>query len=105
MILEGYGETFTVKAKIKKGRTISYDPERIVSEYGAKELSKTKEGVKVLERNAKKYEKELIQPSDPRFEKEWGKEVRQRNEEMREVRRESDRQWAERGGREKNYEG
>ena len=80
------------------------DPERIISEYGAEKLSKTREGVRVIEQAAAKYKKELLQPNHPDFKREYGKEIRERAEAQRELRKESDRQWAEKGGREKLHE-
>src|SRR3990167_1508465 len=87
--------------EVKEVRKQRSDPERIISEYGAKELSKTREGVRVIERAAAKYKKELLQPGHPDFEREWGKDVRRRQEEQRELKRQSDKEWADRGGREK----
>ena len=66
------------------------DPEAIIQEYGAVKLSQSSEGIRVLE-NAKAKYPELIQRGEPGFEKYWGKEVRQREKDMREVRAESQR--------------
>lgn len=73
------------------------DPERIISEYGATELSKTVEGRKVIERAARKYKAELVQPGHPEFEKLYGRQVREREEHRRENERIARDMWRERG--------
>lgn len=82
-------------------KRVRSNPERILKEYGAKELSKTREGVRVIERAASKYKKELLQPGHPDFNREWGKDVKAREEAHRDLRAESNRMWKDRGGREK----
>ena len=84
------------------GKVKRADPERIIHEYGATELSKTREGVRVIQQAAKKYERELLQPGDPLFEKEYGKEIKERNEAMREREQVAEREWKDRGGRSKH---
>lgn len=44
---------------------------------GVKELVKTAEGRRYLARLQKKYELDIIQPGDPRFEKVWGHKRKQ----------------------------
>lgn len=60
------------------------DPEAIIQQYGAMELSKTAAGRSVLT-NAKAKYPELIQRGEPGFESYWGKEVRQRERDMADV--------------------
>lgn len=81
-------------------RSGSYDPDRIIHEFGAKVLSETKEGQKVLEKARHKYRAELVQPGDPEFNKLYGKQVKERNEARRELQEQSRALWAEKGGRE-----
>ncbi len=81
------------------------DPERIIHEFGAKKLSETREGQKVLDRARKKYAAELVQPGDPEFNKLYGKQVKEREEARRELQRQSREAWEAKGGREtKVYE-
>ena len=70
---------------------IRTDPERIIQEVGAQKLSETPEGRSVLENARAKYATELIQPGDSRFNAYYGKEVRQRERHMAELREESKR--------------
>ena len=72
------------------GKKVRRDPEAIIQEYGAEKLVQTAEGRSVIE-NAKAKYPELIQRGEPGFEKYWGKEVRQRERDMAEVRQESRR--------------
>ena len=81
----------------KKG---SYDPERIIHEYGAKKLSETREGQIVLNKARKKYAAELVQPGDPEFNKLYGKQVKEREEARRELQEKSRSAWEAQGGRE-----
>ena len=73
--------------RLKGKRT---DPEAVIQEYGAEKLSKSSAGRAVLA-NAKAKYPELIQKGEPGFEAYWGKEVRQREKDMAEVRQESRR--------------
>lgn len=82
---------------IKSG---SYDPDRIIHEYGAKKLSETKEGQIVLDKARKKYATELVQPGDPEFNKLYGKQVKERNEARRALQEQSRALWEANGGRE-----
>lgn len=85
-------ETLVVKRSLGTRR----DPEAIIQEYGAEKLVQTAEGRRVIEDAKAKYP-ELIQPGEPGFEKYWGKEVRQREKDMAEVRAESQRLKREKG--------
>jgi len=81
---------------VEQGSRLRADPERILHEWGVGQLEKTGEGRVVLSNLRKRYEKELLQPSDPRFLKEYGKEIRERAEMKRENERISKEMWAER---------
>lgn len=85
--LEPLHSPLRFSVQVKKTRR---DPEAIIQEYGAAILSQSPEGVRVLQ-NAKAKYPELIQRGEPGFEQYWGKEVRQREKEMGEVRAESQR--------------
>lgn len=74
-----------------KVERIRVDAETIIQEYGVGELSKTAAGRSVIENARQKYRTELIQPSDPSFNAYYGKEVKQRERDMAELRAESQR--------------
>ncbi len=84
---------FVGTIRLKGRRT---DPEVIIAEHGAVKLAQTSEGRSVLA-NAKAKYPELIQRGEPGFEKYWGKEVRQREKDMEEVRATSQRMKREAG--------
>lgn len=67
------------------------DPEAIIQEYGAKKLSETQEGRRVLENARQKYRVELLQPGDPEFNKYYGKEIARKEKDRRELEAESRR--------------
>lgn len=54
---------------------------------GVNELLKSPSGRAYLGELQKRYWKETLQPSDPRFEKVYGKEIREREEKMERNRR------------------
>lgn len=74
-------------AKEQREKSMRSDPERIIQEVGAIELSKTTEGRAILDRARRKWKKELLQPTDPEFQKEYGPMLKQREE----LRRENER--------------
>ena len=96
------GCRFVKKEALIKRRV---DPERIISEYGATELSKTKDGVRVLEAARKKYRAELVQPGDPEFKKLYGKQHKEQAELRRHNEDVAKKMWEQRGGKEKINEG
>ena len=73
------------------------NPERIIQEVGATELSKTPEGRKVLIKAGEKYKAELTQPGDPEFKKLYGKQIKEQAEMKRENERISEKMWKDRG--------
>lgn len=73
------------------------DPDSIIAEVGAQMLSETAAGRSVLENARRKWEVDLIQPGDSRFNAYYGKQVRQRERDMAELRHESQRLKKERG--------
>ena len=74
-----------VPPKGEKERIMPSDPERIIKEYGGEELSKTIEGVKVIQRAAGKYKKELLQRDHPDFKREYKKEIKAEKKEIKVV--------------------
>ena len=79
------------------------NPERLLKEYGGKELLRTSEGRAVLSAARSKYKKELLQPSDPDFHKEYGKQIKQNEEAKRDLSATADRLWEGSGGRTKHF--
>lgn len=73
------------------------DPEALIREYGAAELSKTSEGRMVLRRAGEKYKAELVQPGDPEFKKLYGKQHRENEERRRENEAMANKEWKDRG--------
>lgn len=72
---------------ISTGKAVRRDPETVLAEYGAEKLSESTAGRAVLANARQKYKKELLQPADPDFYREYGKEIRAREEARREQER------------------
>lgn len=75
----------------------SRDPEALIKEYGATELSKTSEGRMVLRRAGQRYKAELVQPGDPEFNKLYAKQNKEIAERRRANEERSRKEWADRG--------
>lgn len=71
------------------------DAERVIQEVGVTTLSSSISGQRILEKARKKYAKELLQPSDPAFYREYGKEIRERNEARMAAVERSKREWGD----------
>ena len=62
---------------------------------GVNQLIKTAEGRKYLAKLQKKYEMDIIQPSDPRFKKVYGSAIKQRQKTKELQERKSRDEWSE----------
>ena len=69
------------------------NPERIIQEYGVKELQKSKEGRSILQNARVKYKEELLQPNDPDFQKVYGKQIKEREERRLEQVQQANKMW------------
>ena len=64
-----------------------------IPEGGVKELKETREGREYLAKLQKKHEIDLLQPSDPRFQKVYGDKLKYAEEKKHEAIRESSDMW------------
>jgi len=69
---------------------------------GAKELQKSPSGRRYLDKLRKKYELDVLQPSDPKFYKVYGKDIKRREENQ--SKQETEAQDMRASFREKNVE-
>lgn len=49
--------------------------EMIIKQHGAKKLSKSGDGIRVLKKAGEKYKLDLLQPGQPGFKEHWGHRV------------------------------
>lgn len=70
--------------------------EDILKRYGAKKLSESPSGREYLQKLRKQYEKELLQPGDPRFLQVYGAQIEKQKKEKEKNERIARDMWGER---------
>jgi hypothetical protein len=71
--------------------------EAMLKKYGVEDLSSNASGREILGRLQKKYWKECLQPSDPRFEKVYGKQTKESEEKLNKLKETAHKMWEKHG--------